>query len=36
VGKKGPNKVICIPSQRAEPGLITSKGYTSSTYPTPL
>ncbi|RCI10748.1 hypothetical protein L249_5369, partial [Ophiocordyceps polyrhachis-furcata BCC 54312] len=29
VGKKGPNKVICIPSQRAEPGLITSKGYTS-------
>ncbi|RCI08516.1 hypothetical protein L249_8985, partial [Ophiocordyceps polyrhachis-furcata BCC 54312] len=29
VGKKGPNKVICIPSQRAEPGLITLKGYTS-------
>ncbi|RCI10116.1 hypothetical protein L249_8436, partial [Ophiocordyceps polyrhachis-furcata BCC 54312] len=29
VGKKGPNKVICIPSQRAKPGLITSKGYTS-------
>ncbi|RCI08309.1 hypothetical protein L249_8350, partial [Ophiocordyceps polyrhachis-furcata BCC 54312] len=29
VGKKDPNEVICIPSQRAEPGLITSKGYTS-------
>ncbi|RCI14924.1 hypothetical protein L249_7108, partial [Ophiocordyceps polyrhachis-furcata BCC 54312] len=29
VGKKGPNEVICIPSQRAKPGLITSKGYTS-------
>ncbi|RCI08293.1 hypothetical protein L249_8368 [Ophiocordyceps polyrhachis-furcata BCC 54312] len=29
VGRDGPNEVICIPSQRAEPGLITSKGYTS-------